>query len=80
MPLSTFVLEFFVCLCAKCIKINASILFTPWCEYETWSVTLREEHSLRVFENRLLRVYERKRKVVTGDWRKMHDELHGLYF
>jgi hypothetical protein len=48
---------------------------------ETLSLTLREEHRLRVFENRVLRkIYGPKRDEVTGDWRKLHnDELHGLY-
>jgi hypothetical protein len=37
---------------------------------ETWSLTLREEHRLRVFE----------RDEVTGEWRKLHnEELHDLY-
>jgi hypothetical protein len=49
--------------------------------YETWSVTLREEHRLRVFENRVLRrIFRLKRDEVTGGWRKLHnEELHGLY-
>jgi hypothetical protein len=43
---------------------------------ETWSLTLREEHRLRVFENRVLRrIFGPKRDEVTGGWRK----LHGLY-
>jgi hypothetical protein len=48
---------------------------------ETWSLTLREEHGLRVFENRVLsRIFGRKRDEVTGEWRKMHnEELHNLY-
>jgi hypothetical protein len=48
---------------------------------ETWSPTLREEHRLRVFENRMLRrIFEPKRDEVTGDWRKLHNEkLHNLY-
>jgi hypothetical protein len=48
---------------------------------ETWSLTLREEHRLRVFENRVLRrIFERKRDEVTGDWRKLHnEELHNFY-
>jgi hypothetical protein len=38
---------------------------------ETWSLTLREEHRLRVFENR---------NEVTGEWRKLHnEELRDLY-
>jgi hypothetical protein len=48
---------------------------------ETWSLTLREEHRLRVFENRVLRrIFGQKRDEVTGDWRKLHsEELHILY-
>jgi hypothetical protein len=47
---------------------------------ETWSLTLREEHRLRVFENRLLRIFRPKREE-DGSWRKLHnDELHCLHF
>jgi hypothetical protein len=48
---------------------------------ETWSLTLREEHGLRVFENRVLRrIFGPKRDEVTGGWRKLYNEdLHGLY-
>jgi hypothetical protein len=48
---------------------------------ETWSLTLREEHRLRVFENRVLRrLLGPKRDEVTGEWRKLHSrELHNLY-
>jgi hypothetical protein len=39
---------------------------------ETWSLTLREEHRLRVFENRVLRrIFRPKRNEVTGGWRKL---------
>jgi hypothetical protein len=39
----------------------------------TWSLTLREEHRLRVFENRVLRrISGPKRDEVTGEWRKLH--------
>jgi hypothetical protein len=43
-----------------------------------WSLTLREEHRLRVFENRVLkRIFGPKRDEVTGEWRKLHnEELH----
>jgi hypothetical protein len=42
---------------------------------ETWSLTLREEHRLKVFENRLLRrIFGPKRDEVTGEWRKLHNE------
>jgi hypothetical protein len=48
---------------------------------ETWSLTLREEHRLRVFENRVRRrIFGPKRDEVTGGWRKQYnEELHGLY-
>jgi hypothetical protein len=48
---------------------------------ETWSLTLREKHRLRVFENRVLRrIFGPKRDEVTGEWRKLHkEELHILY-
>jgi hypothetical protein len=48
---------------------------------ETWSLTLREEHRLGVFENRVLtRIFGPKRDEVTGEWRKLHNEkLHDLY-
>ena len=43
--------------------------------YETWSLTLREERRLRVFENRVLRrVFGPKKDEVTGEWRKLHNE------
>jgi hypothetical protein len=50
-------------------------------ECENWSLTLREERRLRVFENRVLRrVFEPKRDKVTGEWRKLHnEELNDLY-
>jgi hypothetical protein len=49
--------------------------------YKTWSLTLREEQRLRVFENGVLRrIFGPKREEVTGEWRKLHDEeLHNLY-
>jgi hypothetical protein len=48
---------------------------------ETWSLTVREEHKLRVFENSVLRrMFGPKRDGVTGGWRKLHnEELHNLY-
>jgi hypothetical protein len=50
-------------------------------ECETWSLTLREEHILRVFENRVLRrIFGPKRDEVMGEWRKLHnEELCDLY-
>jgi hypothetical protein len=42
---------------------------------------LREQHRLRVFENRVLRrIFEPERDEVTGEWRKQHnEEFHDLY-
>jgi hypothetical protein len=41
---------------------------------ETWSLTLREEHKLRLFENRVLRrIFGPRRDGVTGGWRKLHN-------
>ena len=48
---------------------------------ETWSLILRDESRLTVFENRVLRIiFGPKRDVVTGEWRKLHnEELNDLY-
>jgi hypothetical protein len=48
---------------------------------ETWSLTLKDEHRLRVFENMVLRrIFGLKRDEVTGEWRKLHNkELCDLY-
>jgi hypothetical protein len=48
---------------------------------ETWSLTIREEHKLRVFDNMVLRrIFGPKTDGVTGGWRKLHnEELHDLY-
>jgi len=48
---------------------------------ETWSLTLRQERKLRVFENRVLRrIFGPKRDEVTGEWRKLqNEELNDLY-
>jgi hypothetical protein len=47
--------------------------------WETLSLTLGEEHRLRVFENRVLKIFGPKREE-DGSWRKLHnDELHDLY-
>jgi hypothetical protein len=48
---------------------------------ETCSLTLRDEHRLRVFDNRVLRrIFGPKRDEVTGEWSKLHNEkLHNLY-
>jgi hypothetical protein len=42
---------------------------------ETWSLTLRKEHTLKVFHNRVLRIiFGPKRDEIIGDWRKLHNE------
>jgi hypothetical protein len=48
----------------------------------TWSLTLKEEHRLGVFENRVLReMFCPERMEVRGDWRKLHnDVLYDLYY
>ena len=64
------------------IKIYRTIIF-PVVLYgcETWSLTLREEGRLRVFENRVLRrIFPAKWDEVTEEWRKLHnEELNDLY-
>jgi hypothetical protein len=61
------------------VKIYTTIIL-PVIFYgcETWSLKLREEHRLRVFENMVLRrIFGPKRDEVTGEWRKLHnEELH----
>ena len=69
---------------SKNIKIKTELQFLPVVLYgcETWSLTLREERRLRVFENRVLRrIFGPKRDEVTrGKWRKLHEEeLNDLY-
>jgi hypothetical protein len=64
------------------VRIHRTIIlpvFLYGCE--TWSLTVREEHKLRVFENRVLRrIFVPKRDRVTGGWRELHnEELHNLY-
>jgi hypothetical protein len=59
------------------IKTN-KIIILPLVLYgcETWSLTLKEEHRLRV----LRRIFRPERDEVTGGWRKLHnEELHNLY-
>jgi len=64
------------------IKIYGTIIL-PVVLYgcETWSLTLREERKLRVFENMVLRrIFGPRRDEVTGEWRRLHNkELNDLY-
>jgi hypothetical protein len=57
----------------------------PWgrqLQCGTWPLTLREQHRLRVFENRMLRrIFGPKGNEVTGGWIKLHNEkYHHLYY
>jgi hypothetical protein len=61
----------------KIYKIVILLVVLYGCE--TWSLTLREEDRLRVFENSVLRMFGPKREE-DGSWRKLrNDELHSLY-
>jgi hypothetical protein len=72
------------CLLSRNVKVKiCKSIILPVVLYgcETWSLTLREEHRQRVFENRVLRrISGPKRDEVTGEWRKLHnEELHNFY-
>ena len=63
------------------IKIYKTIIL-PVVIYacETWSLTLREESRLRVFENRILRRIFGSKREENGEWRRLHnEELYTLY-
>jgi hypothetical protein len=63
-------------------RIHRTIIFrVVLYECETWSLTLKEERRLRMFENRVLRrLFGPERDDVTGEWRKLYnDKLNGLY-
>jgi hypothetical protein len=70
-------------LISKNLKIKIyKIVILPVVLYgcETWALTLREEHRLRVFENRVLRRIFGPKREEDGSWRKLHNnELHSLY-
>ena len=64
------------------IKIYGNIILSVVLYgFETWSLILREERSLRVFENRVLRkIFEPKSDEGAGEWRRLHEEeLGDLY-
>ena len=65
-------------LLSKNLKINiyrTIMLLIVLYGCEAWSMTMREEYRLRVFENRVLRrIYGSSRDEVTGEWRKLHNE------
>jgi hypothetical protein len=65
-------------LLSKNIKIRiykTTVLPVVMYRCETWFLTLKEEHRLRVFENRVLRrIFGPKRDAVIGSWRKLHSD------
>ena len=63
------------------IRIYGTIILPVFLyECDTCSFTLGEEHRLRVFQNRVLRIFGPKRDRVTREWRKLHnEELNDLY-
>ena len=71
-------------LLSKKLKVKTyKTIILPVVSYgrETWSLTLREEHRLNVFENKVLRkIFGAKKDEIAGEWRKLHnDELYALY-
>jgi hypothetical protein len=71
-------------LLSKYVKIKIyRIIILPVVLYgcENWSLALKEESMLRVFENKVLRrIFGPKRDEVTGEWRRLHnEELYALY-
>src|SRR5215472_3935953 len=71
-------------LSSRLLSKNLKTIILPVVLYgcETWSLTLREERRLRVFEDKVLRrIFGPRRDEVTGDWRRLHnEEINVLYF
>jgi hypothetical protein len=64
----------------KIKRQNTTILRVIFYGFETWSLILREENRLKVFQSRVLRrIFGLKGDEVAGSWRKPHNELHNLY-
>jgi hypothetical protein len=63
------------------VKVYRTVILPVLYGCETWSLTLREERKLRVFENMVLRrIFGPRRDEVTGEWRRLHnEELNDLY-
>jgi hypothetical protein len=70
-------------LLSRCFVTLSLVMPTSKNRYgcQTWSLTLRKEHRLWVFENRVLRrIFGSKRDEMVGGWRKLrNEELHNLY-
>jgi hypothetical protein len=74
----------FFSLLSKNVKVKiyrTVILPVVLCGCETWSLKLRKEGRLRIFENRVLRrIFGLERDEVTGEWRRLHNkELYAVY-
>ena len=69
------------CLQSKNVQTELSLILPVWKGDGICSLIFREEHRLRLFQNRALRKIIRfKREELTGDWRKLHnEELLDLY-
>jgi hypothetical protein len=64
----------------KVTVYNTIIMPVVLYECETWSLTLREKHRLRVFENRVLRrIFGPKRDEAMGEWRKLQKRSFIIY-
>jgi len=63
------------------IKVIATILYVVLQGCKTWSFTLRQEHRLSAFMNKVLRrIHEFKIKEITGGWRKLqHKQFYNFY-
>jgi hypothetical protein len=61
--------------------LSESLILPAVCKGIKLGLTLRDEHRVRMFENRVLRrIYGPERKEVAGGWRRLHnEELHNLY-
>ena len=82
-----FIIIYCIILSSRLLSMNLKIkiykvIVLPVLLYgcETYSLTLREERRLRVYENRILRQIFKPKRDESGEWRMFHnEELHGLY-
>jgi len=59
------------------MKRYRNIILLVLCRCETWSLKLREEHRLRVFEMTVLRrIFGPRREEAKGEWRRLHNDLY----
>ena len=74
----SFVFEFAIQKYKDRDKMYSTIILLVLCVCEAWSLTLKEERRLSVFESRMLRIiFGSKRDEVTGEWRRLQNwKLH----